>query len=370
MKNLSSKLLILFFLALSLSCVKKDTAVNRTFHLGVTPWPPDFNAKGKQLAFDFINESCDMVSFHFDDGIPYEEVYRDKVLPKVLKDEIDFNLSLLKKQPKVLLSVAALNISRKEKANYYSTSTVTASIKTQWKQKSIADSTVIKTYIDYISLLITQIKPDYVNYGVESNHKDWTDKEFEAYKLFLSTCYKTLKNKFPDLPFFVSFIVGPKNEIGWLQKAKALDSVTDFIGISAYPYSFIGSPVYGTADPKLIPVDLFDEYKHINTNKPLCFAETGYIAEDLNLSLVHKISNEQIQNDYVNYLFDYCNKNNAEFIIWFCAYDYDAAINTFNALGYQNELPLLWQNTGLINEKLYKRSAYFTWNRWLKKEKI
>ena len=43
--------------------------------MGVTPWPADFTSAEIDSAYQFINHHCDIVSHHFDEGIPYEDAY-------------------------------------------------------------------------------------------------------------------------------------------------------------------------------------------------------------------------------------------------------------------------------------------------------
>jgi hypothetical protein len=38
-------------------------------------------------AYNFINQHCDIVSHHFDDGIPYDEAYKQQPMPTALQQE-------------------------------------------------------------------------------------------------------------------------------------------------------------------------------------------------------------------------------------------------------------------------------------------
>ena len=208
----------------------------------------------------------------------------------------------------------------------------------------------------------------YINFGVESNSKDWKPEAFADYKIFIEKVYQGLKTRFPDIPLFVSFMVAM--EPAYLENARQLEPYTDLITISAYPYSYIGSPVYGSTSPKLIPEGLFPSFADINPGKPFAVAETGYIAQDLDLSMMHKKGTEQWQADYIDYLFEFCRQRKAKFIIWFCAYDYDAAVNTFKALGLSQELVLLWKDTGFYDEKQRGRLSLLSWKKWFNLELV
>ncbi len=357
----------LFSVVLVSNSCKKDKLKydTRSFYLGVTPWPPDFTSTGYNLAYNFINNDCDIVSHHFDDGVPWEEIYNNLSLPQKLIDDISRRKQKTNSNKKVLLSVAALKISRKERAGYYGDSPNTAYV-SKWADKHFNDTAVVDAYVKFIIYLTVQLNADYINFGVESNNGDWDAGDFEEYRQFISMVHTKLKTAYPNKPCFISFMVTPDSK--FLTNAKQLEPYTDWVTISAYPYSYIGSPVHGSSSPSLIPSGLFQSYADINSAKPFAVAETGYIAEDLNIpgSGLYKEGNAQWQEDYVNYLFDFCQKKHSKFIIWFCAYDYDAAVNTFNVIGYTQDIVLLWKDTGFIDENLVKRSSYSVWKQWLK----
>ncbi len=366
MKKITVLFFLIFVILFSNSCKKDKLKYDtRSFYLGVTPWPPDFTTTGYNLTYNFINDNCDMVSHHFDDGVPWEEIYSGLPMPQKLIDDLDRRKQKTPAGKKILLSVAPLKISRKERTGYYGDSPNPVYVN-NWAGKHFNDTSVVTAYVKFISYLMNQLHADYINYGVESNSGDWDAIDFEEYKQFLSMVHSKLKIIYPDKPFFLSFMVTPDPK--FLVNAKQLEPYSDWITISAYPYSYIGSPVYGSSSPSLIPDGLFQSFVDINTAKPFAVAETGYIAQDLNIPAMglNKEGNPQWQEDYVNYLFDFCQKNHAKFIIWFCAYDYDAAVNTFNAIGYSQELVLLWKDTGLFDENLVQRPSYSVWKEWLK----
>jgi hypothetical protein len=177
-----------------------------------------------------------------------------------------------------------------------------------------------------------------------------------------------MKRVYPSLPFFVSFMV--TDDSRFLDRARELEQYSDYITISAYPYSYVGSPVEGSTSPSLLPPNLFASFADLNASKPFAVAETGYIAEDLVLPGLHKIGTPQWQEDYMSYLLDFCTERRAKFVVWFCAYDYDAMINTFNALGQNQDLFMLWKDTGLRDEWGTDRPALQVWEEWRKKNVV
>lgn len=354
------------------ACKKSDPAPDdtRSFYMGTTPWPADFTVAEVDTAYRFINDHCDIVSQHFDDGIPYEEAYYNRPMPNVLLQDMQTRLSKTAAGKKVLLSVAALGLSRTAKADYYNNAPASDSIKTYWRNLPFDDPKVVTVYVNYVSWLIGQLHPVYVNYGVESNSALFDATGFAKYKSFLSQVYAQLKTKFPGLPFFVSFMVDETTE-GYNNAAQLLP-YTDYIGLSAYPYVTVSSSASGNTDPHLFPANYFERFANLSTAKPLAFAETGYIAQDLNVPSfsLHKQGTPTWQRDYLEQVMQFCNAHKAKLLIWFCSKDYDAGVNTLRSLGLFQDLFLLWQDTGLKDEQGRARPAYNSWLNWMQRTKV
>ena len=339
----------------------------RSFYMGVTPWPADFTIEEVDKSYEFINNNCDMVSHHFDDGIPYEEAFTNQPMPVRLQQEVQSRNIKTAAGKKIFLSVSALNLTRKERADYYSEAIVTDSIKNYWKQLSFNDPKIITAYVNYLSWLIDQFQPAYINYGVESNLPLWSVSTFNLYKDFLSKVYAQVKSKYPSLPLFISFMVDESAE--GLNYASQLLPYTDMLGLSAYPYVSISSSAGGNTDPALFPANYFERFINLDTSKPLAFAETGYIAENLSIPFysLNKQGNETWQNDYLEKIFSLCNKHKAELLIWFCHKDYDAGNNRLRLLGKYQDLFGFWEDIGLVDEAGKERPSYYIWLEWMKR---
>ncbi len=355
----------------SVSC-DKNTPVNnqtRTFYMGTTPWPADFTAAEVDTAYAFINNHCDIVSHHFDDGIPYEEVYTDQPFPAAMQQDIQTRLTKTAPGKKVFLSVAALNITRREKADYYNQSAVPAAVKEAWRLKPINDPDVVTAYLTYISRLIDTFNPEMVNFAVESNLSLFPATAFVQYKAFIAQVYPALKSKYPAVPFFLSFMVD-ETSTGF-EYARQLLPYTDYIGLSAYPYTGVTSSANGNTDPSLFPAGYFDRYINM-ADKSLAFAETGYIAENLlvpSFSL-NKQGREAWQRDYLEMICKICDENRAKLLIWFCSKDYDAGNTRLQAMGLYQDLFALWQDIGLKDTAGKSRPVLQSWLNWMGKERI
>ncbi len=338
--------------------------------MGVTPWPADFTINEVDSAYQFINDHCDIVSHHFDDGIPYEEAYYNRPWPANFLQDVQTRRTKTAAGKKIFLSVSALSLTRTAKAEYYQNVPVSDSIKNYWRQLPFDDSKVVTAYVNYVNWLIGQFQPLYVNFGVESNVSTWNAASFLQYKNFIAQVYQQLKTNNASIPFFISFIVDESNE--GLNYAGQLIGYTDYVGLSAYPYITVSSSAGGNTDPKLFPVNYFERFTNLAAAKPLVFAETGYIAEDLVIPSynLNKQGNAAWQKDYLEKVLKFCNDKKAKLFIWFCHKDYDAGNNTLRTLGLYQDLFGLWEDTGFKDESGRERPAYQSWLQWVGRNKI
>ncbi len=377
MKKITAIILVCILIGLTnFQCTKKNTSndiATRSFYMGTTPWPADLTVSEVDKTYQFINNHCDIVSHHFDEGIPYDEAYYNTVMPNNLLENVTSRKNKTAPDKKVFLSVAALGINRISKAPYYNNASTSAIIKNFWEQLVFDDARVVTAYVNYVSWLIEKFKPIYVNYAVESNGQLWNDVDFNKYKTFLSQVYPKLKTLYPNISFFNSFIVDESNKA--FSFANQLIDYTDFIGLSAYPYTGVSSSANGNTNPQNFPSNYFEKFINLAPNKPLAFAETGYIAQDLVIPAfsLNKQGNAEWQRDYLELVLKLCNEKKAKLFIWFCPKDYDALIITFQnqpgATPYILNLLKLWRDTGLIDENGTERPSYNSWLTWMAKIK-
>lgn len=358
----------LFLLLLLVSGCKKQVHGTRNFYMAVTPWPHDFTKDGVNQAYDFIANHCDAVSHHFDDGIPWQEAWDGTAWPAELEKRLNERADKTPAGKKVLLSVAALTFSRHEKAGYFQGKNAQDK-GVDWLAKPFDDSMVVAAYCNFITRLADKLHADFINFGVESNSKDWDSTKLKAYRIFLTEVYKKLKAGRPGTPMFISVMV--QEEDGFRNNAKYLSGIGDWTGLSFYPYSSIGSTTLGNTDPALINPKLMDDYTGM-ANRPWCFAETGYIAQDLHLPQtgISKRGTPEWQEKYLNMILDKARNSDCKLLVWFCHRDYDAGARTMAALGAWSEFFGLWQDTGFEDENGYKRLSWKLWDNWYRRSKI
>lgn len=361
---------LLLFISMSFftaSCKKKSetAAETRSFRLAVTPWPADFTVQEVDSSYRFINSNCDMVSHHFDEGIPYEEAFTQSAMPAALVQEV--NTRKTRSARAVYLSVSALGLDRMSKANYYTNSTLADTTKQRWQAMAFDEPRVATAYVNYINYLISSFNPIYVNFGVESNSENWNAAAFDKYKIFLASVYAQLKASHSQLPLMISFMA--IDHPAGVANAQQLIAYTDYIGISAYPYGAYAFFTGNGSNPDELPANFFTKYLDLAPSKPWGFAETGYIAEQLIIQnwSFNKNGTESWQDKYLQKVLHLSNSRQAKFFIWFCHKDYDAGNITLQNLGLYQDLFALWEDTGLVSESGRRRAAYNTWRTWYAK---
>jgi hypothetical protein len=344
-------------------CQKKKDNNLAPVKLGLTPWPAAFSLESQQNAYAFINKDADFVMQQIDEGIPYDEAFRGLPMPKTLTDDIGFRKLYTGTKP-VFLSVSALTILRNAKSGYYRDAPATAdATKQYWTSLPFDHPDVVTAYVNYVNYLADAFAPQWINFGVESNVDSWNSAEFAKYKTFCAGVYAALKKAHPGIPVFLSLMVN-EDPLSF-SYAKELLPYTDWIAMSAYPYTHISSSADGNTNPDLFPANYFEKWLDLAPSKPWCFAETGYIAQNLDVAefSLHKTGTPAWQSRYLQKIGDLVRSRKGQFITWFCYADYDALIETLKATGDYQPLFLFWRDIGLYDENLLPRPALDTWRR-------
>ena len=158
-----------------------------------------------------------------------------------------------------------------------------------------------------------------------------------------------------------------------MDDAKAILAKSDLIGISIYPFMYLGSLSNvsgiwtGDADPSVYPADWLAALTNLAVNKKLAICETGFVAEDLDLSTfnLYKKGSPEWQSNYVERLLGGCQDLHAEFVVYWEIRDYDAGWAWLQAHGISNQLVSTWKDTGLIDGAGNPRPALTLWQSWL-----
>ncbi len=321
-------------------------------YIGTTPSPYDFTLEAVEKTYMLIGEFGNLVSYHFDDGIPWPEALALRPYHDNVEGGINFRLSHLPDGHKVFLSLTPISTSRDGLAAYRGESD-NLELPAEWKGKSFDDPDVIASYTNYCRYMIGRFNPDFMAYGIEVNMLALRNPAaFEKYLILTEQVYNTLKAENPDLPLFLTIYVEDffNNKVTQTDIINRLLPFTDYIAVSTYPFLEL-------ANPGDLPENWFSQLRDLAPAKPFAIAETGFIAEDFVSYDVTIHGTEEWQAEYARFVVQESKRLNAQFIAWFCIKDSDLAWEKLNVSG-AGDTAKLFRDTGLINGNDEIRESY------------
>jgi len=375
-------ILSLTAIAALVSCKQTRAPSTRSFSMGFTTYPYGIDpADTESVSYtaEKLHAYGDIVAFHFDSGIPWNEALAGTVGSSSRTSGIRLDLEAKKAQAKaggkVYVGLSALDGSRTGLAGYRDDDGDSKPLQSPWNGYGFDEPDVSTAYENYCSFLIDALHPDYFNYGIEGNSEHWSDADFSGYSGFCSRVYEYLRGKYPGQKLLVSCMVNGNSVAE--ARARALMPCSDYIGVSIYPFMYLdpvkqsGGSYVGNADPGAYPSDWLSRVQSYAPGKRIAVCETGMIAEDLDIRATSfpllKRGTESWQTDYVNGLLSDCDSLKAEFVIWWEIRDYDAGWQWLNEHGVTDPFLSVWKDTGLIDGAGHERSSLAAWKNWLDK---
>ena len=343
------------------NCINKDFFAEynkRNFDMGFTSWPYAATIESVDNTYNFINENTDIYCEHIDNNIPWNAWMNGLPLPIEFTNDIIARQSRKIPNKKLVVSVSLLNLERNDLAFDYD--------KTTPNYTSMSDLHIEDAYFQHIKYIVNQLNPNYLIIAIEVNEllKN-TPNKWDEYKLLMFNVKTRIQQEFPSLSISESITLHNLYEPDVPDPQQYIDELInyantmDFASISFYPY-FKGLKTNDEFQ------NAFD-FLHEKVNKPIAFAETGHLSENLivNSYSISINGNECEQNKYLEKLLMNAQEENYEFIIWWTHRDYNELWETF-PLNLQN-LGKLWISTGIINEDGLEKTAYSTWQTVLDK---
>ena len=325
----------------------------RNFMMGFTTWPYDKSVESVDSTYEFIDNYSDVYTEHMDYRIPWHAWINNETLPVQFINEVNGKVARKIQGKKLLLSVSLLNTARNDLALDYDDNIP--------EYNRMSDKKIEDAYYKHIEYLLSKFSPDYLVIVIEANllHKGAADK-WNDYKLLIKNVKRRIREKYPLLPISESFSLNYLYDIKLAQNDSLLNDManymntSDFIAISFYPF-------LRNLHTKGEFQSLFD-FLHAMAKKKIAFVETSTIAEHLTVPnlAIDILSNETEQNDYLETLLLNAQKQNYEFIIWWCYRDFDALWEQFPS--DMKDLGKIWRDTGILNENGEKRLSFFTWD--------
>jgi|GEM_PF-2853429 len=338
--------------------------VVREYQMGFTTWPYEATLDAINNNGLFISQNSDIISYHFQGGIPY--IHADRPTPKTLLEYPDFvqnhvNLQIRSTNPrKTYLAVDPINSLRNGIALNWNENGMMQPRTDKWENIRFNDLEFINAYLNFARMLIDEFEPDYFNFGTEATDLALASTEkFDDFIEFWGYTYTVLKSEYPDLKLMVSAALKSPDTTEMQTVGTIMNLMEDYVdmyGISTYPYAFYNHEDRG--NPDTLPADWLTQVLQY-TAAPLAITETSWPAENINIQNdfdLQVTSTPEDQYKYIRELFEEVNRINAAFVIWFTAADYDR-------LGQTSDLSKIWEDTGILDQNLVARPAYTEWNR-------
>ena len=386
--------LILLLLSLTIGCGggsdSKPTWQNpeptRTFHMGMTPFPPGFSNDTGELTqivdevYNKLSINTDMVTHHFDNGIPWNDALAN-TFPYDNHIMSDWQLRLDKTPNghKKYIAVTPINLSRNGLAllrDSVDDMALVAPFDSHAASGNFNHDDIRTAYLNYCRQVIEFFSPDYLAIGIETNllRKNSNATTWQNYVDLNQYVYNELKTTYPNLPIFVSVspmdafqeLVGPSNEFindpaGYAAaQISAMNDVmasSDYYAIAVYPYmsGLFASP---------IPDNLLEQLFALQS-KPIVIAETGMLAENVTAFDIPFTSDDTKQASYMTQLLEKSNEHELIFINWFVQQDYDDLCTFF---GGCSDTELLWKDTGLYDGSGNSRPSLIEWQNYVARD--
>jgi hypothetical protein len=356
--------LVLIIIVVIIKCNKDNPVINpkenkRSFYMGFTPFPYDITSEAVLYVYNKIATDADIISHHFDDGIPWIEALAGTDFHPNVVSDWQFRLFNTPAGHKIFVSVTPINFTRNGMAAYKSEEN-SMPLPFPWDTISFNHPDVKTAYLNYCTRVIEFFNPDYFCFGIEVNLlMEQNPSLWNKYVELQRFIYLRLKNQFPGLALFVSYagsqlLPGYTNANASDQTRAFNETIThsDYYGISLYPF-------LSAFTTDSIPADMFDKLFSLSS-KPIVLSETGYPAESISIfggTIVFEGTPEK-QNNYFSRLFSAANNRGVEFIINFVLRDYDAL---WQAIGSPDDITKVWRDTGFYDENAETRIAHQLW---------
>ena len=352
---------------LGVSCERADKP--RTFTMGFTQWPNDDGIDALQDTFARIRLHSDMAAIHLDEGVPWVEASAGTLYAGDYEGYLGLLLDLRDGFDTAYVGVSALEPGRRSLAGYRGASGNMA-LPSPWDTYTFSDEPVIAAYSAFCIELIRRFEPTYFNYSIEANGLLLQNPNlWPTYVVFLKEVYTRIKAAYPDQMTGISVTLRHPDAAETVltrQKIAELVPYFDFLAASVYPYVYYGGLDAG--DPTQLQKGWLLQIEDIAGGKPVAISETGWIAEDLDITTfgISVTGTPARQDNYVKRLMGAASDINALFVVWWTIVDYDALWDKLPP--DSQDVGKISRDTGLYDGTVTPRPSLDSWDVWLGKE--
>src|SRR5262249_28032061 len=128
-----------------------------------TPFPHELTSQGVLDAVSMITANGDLIVYHFDNGVPWNEELIGAAHPDAAG--IAYQRSFCPPGHKILLDVTPIAITRDQLAPFYGDVPLTA----PWDSYPFDHPDVVTAFRNYCEQMIAAMQPDYFEFGIEVN---------------------------------------------------------------------------------------------------------------------------------------------------------------------------------------------------------
>lgn len=346
---------------LTTSAISSD----RKYHscMGFTPWPSDFTLAAIDQTYQFIRENGNIISHHFDNGVPWQEAYTGMVYPQHLRNEWQERLAKTPNGHRIFISLTPLDFNRENLASYWNNNGEGQPLPKEWINRSFNDPWVMKAYLNYALEAVNIFHPDYLAIGVETNILITHHPEkWDAYLELNAYVYNELKKRYPDLPVFSTVQyehmrgiedVSKKNFELQYSGIKRLLRHSDYLALSTYRYGILhpNPPTKNYFDPAL------------SLGKPIVIAESGAMSKTTLVAGTQLISSEESQREFVDMILKKAMQHRFPFVINWVSRDFGPLVSKLPKEA--QSIANAWVHTGLVSEKGEEKEAFRIWKSYL-----
>ncbi len=341
-----------------------DTPTFRTFNMGFSTWPPDFDAAVIENTFELTNANSDLRLVHMDGGIPWVEAHYRRPVPQRIVDEWT-HIKGKSAGKKICIAISPLNADRSGLALYSSQAGDNQPLPADWQGLPINGVRVKAAFLHYTASVIEFWKPDYLVIGIEVNIL--ANKNLYLWQQYLELhkyVFSALKRKYPTLKIAASIqlehfkgLTDDSNGKTALQKAEVakLLKFCDLAPLSVYPYFSSGAT---------FTADYFNGIKALG--KPLAISETGWPSKNFRIGDIPFAGSESAQVSFMQTMLQAANQHSFAFVINWVSGDYSRLLARIPP----NPIAQVWVYDGLWDDALAEKPALAVWRDYLSQPQV
>jgi hypothetical protein len=347
----------------------------RPFRMGFTDWPYDDTPEAIEFTAEKINEHGDIVSQHLKEGIPWAEALaNDAVYPAPVEANLDARVAATDPAKPVFLTIDSLTSNRATLIGDFGDAQSARAAPFDVLDFDSPD--VITAYTNFALNVLSRFpSTTHFCYAAEASElfgqESTQPGQWNKFLVFAFNVYTNIRAVYPNLKIMITMVLESPDTTKskeWAKQFFNISPATDVAGVSVYPYAFFTSTP--NVQPSALPVNWLSQVTAIAPGKPVAIAETGWIAENLSMTVPYTItatSTPAIQNEYLAKLLTEATSMSAEFVVWWAVADYD---DWWPALEPIAPLARVWRDIGLYNGNQVARVALATWDSYLARTPI